>query len=151
MHYLQLLNGINPYDAWLANNSQKFFIATQDPVYIPSLYFLFIPLGLLPFSVAVFINAILNVFYMILIVHFLGKIFELKRKLRFILFFIFCISFPVRTSIHLGQTSLLCLFLFTLGIYFLEKKETKFSVLGNFLFGVGFFKYTFAPSFLCDY
>ena len=142
-----ILNGINPYDSWLAQNSNNLFLATQDPVYIPSLYLLFMPYGFLPLKVAVFFNAIFNVIFMIFIVHFLGTIFELNTKLRFLLFSIFCVSFPARTSIDLGQTSLLCLFLFILGIYYLEKKEDKLDFLGYFIFGIGFFKYTFAPSF----
>ena len=142
-----ILKGINPYDSWLARSSQNLFIATQDPVYISSLYFLFLPYGLLPLKAAIFLNAILNVFFMIFIVHFLGKIFDLNKKLRFLLFSIFCISFPTRTCIHLGQTSLLCLFLFILGIYYLEKNETKLNAIGYFISGMGFFKYTFAPSF----
>ncbi len=142
-----IINGINPYESWLAQNSQNLFLATQDPVYIPSLYLLFIPYGFLPFKVAILFHAIFNIVFMIFIVHFLGTIFELNTKLRFLLFSIFCISFPVRTSIDLGQTSLLCLFLFILGIYYLEKNQDKLNVIGYFIFGIGFFKYTFAPSF----
>ena len=142
-----ILDGINPYDIWLSGNSKDLFIATQNPNYIPSLYLLFLPYALLPLEVAIFLNAIFNVFFMIFIVHFLGNIFDLNIKLRFLIFSIFCISFPTRTSIHLGQTSLLCLFFFILGIYFLEKNNNKLNSLGYLIFGMGFFKYTFAPSF----
>lgn len=142
-----ILDGINPYDIWLSGNSKDLFIAAQNPNYIPSLYLLFLPYALLPLEVAIFLNAIFNVFFMIFIVHFLGNIFDLNIKLRFLIFSIFCISFPTRTSIHLGQTSLLCLFFFILGIYFLEKNNNKLNSLGYLIFGMGFFKYTFAPSF----
>ena len=36
-----IINGINPYESWLAQNTKNLFLATQDPVYIPSLHILY--------------------------------------------------------------------------------------------------------------
>jgi hypothetical protein len=131
----------NPYRISLEGDPRRELILGQQPNYLPELFVMFIPLGLMQFSTAAIVWAMLNIALAILSVFLIGRIFNLKSDSILLLLLAFLSSTPFRVTVANGQQGLLVLLFLCLCSYC---NNTGWR--GVWL-GFSYFKYSCAPVF----
>jgi hypothetical protein len=135
-----LLQHADPWAEYLAGDPGHRFIMTQIPNYLPILYVLIVPLGLLPLGYAKLAWALANVLFAVVSAEAAGRAFELGRWKTMGLICLMLMATPTRISIGNGQQSLLVLMLWCLTLL-----TARLSRRAAILSGVAYFKYSFAP------
>ncbi len=135
-----LLQHTDPWAQYLAGDPKHQFIATQIPNYLPILYVLIVPLGLLPLMYAKLLWALANVVFACVSAVATGRAFGLERWRTVALVCLMMMATPTRISIGNGQQGLLVLMVWTLTLL-----STRLTTRGAVLSGIAYFKYSFAP------
>jgi hypothetical protein len=135
-----LLAHVDPWARYLAGDPQHQFLQTQIPNYLPILYVLIVPLGLLPLFYAKLLWALANVAFAIVSAGAAGRAFELGRWRLLVLVCLMLMATPTRISIGNGQQGLLVLMLWCLTLL-----ATRLTGRAALLSGIAYFKYSFAP------
>jgi hypothetical protein len=135
-----LLQHIDPWAVYLNGDPTHRLIGTQIPNYLPILYVLIVPLGLLSMSYAKLLWAIANVGFAICGTVLAGRYYGLSRKGIVFLVASMLIATPTRNTIGNGQHGLLVMLLWSLSLAFPRLKESSPVVAG-----ISYFKYSFAP------
>jgi hypothetical protein len=135
-----LLHHADPWARYLAGDPGHQFILTQIPNYLPILYVLIFPLGLLPLLYAKLAWALANVAFAVICAVAAGRAFGLERRRTLALLCLMLMATPTRISIGNGQQSLLVLMMWCLTLL-----STRLTGRGAILSGIAYFKYSFAP------
>jgi hypothetical protein len=136
-----LLQHNDPWAEYLAGDPNHQFIATEIPNYLPILYVLIVPLGLLPLVYAKLLWALANTVFAGASAVAAGRAFGLERWRTVALVCLMMMATPTRISIGNGQQGLLVLMVWTLTLL-----STRLTQRGALLSGIAYFKYSFAPS-----
>ena len=136
---LLLRNGINPFDYVLNNDSHEKIIKTQIPNYFHGLYVIILPFTLLNWETAKLYFVIFNILITIHTIYNFTNYFKLDNLYLILITAIYFSSTPFRVSLGNGQQSILILYCFSLML--------SNSYIKNFISGIGYFKYSFAPQF----
>jgi hypothetical protein len=135
-----LLQHIDPWAVYLNGDPNHSLIGTQIPNYLPILYLLIVPLGLLSMTYAKLLWAVANVGFAICGTLLAGRYYGLSRKEIVFLVASMLIATPTRNTIGNGQHGLLVMLLWSLSLAFPRLKES-----GPVVAGISYFKYSFAP------
>ncbi len=135
-----LLQHADPWARYLAGDPKHQFILTQIPNYLPILYVLIVPLGLLPLLYAKLLWALANVVFASVSAGAAGRAFGLGRWRIVALVCLMLMATPTRISIGNGQQGLLVLMMWCLTLL-----TARLSGSGAVLSGIAYFKYSFAP------
>ena len=139
-----LLAHADPWAAYLAGDPEHSFVLSQVPNYLPILYVLLAPLGLLPLSTAQWVWALLNVCFAIISVAAAGRAYRLSWRSQVLVGCLFLMATPTRNSIGNGQQGLPVLMLWCLTLLSPGWGAAKASWSG-----LAYFKFSFAPPMLC--
>jgi hypothetical protein len=129
----------DPWKTFLSGDPKHQIILGQQPNYLPELFVLFLPLGLMPFSKAVIVWAVINVTLAILSARLVARIFNLDSRQSLTCSLLFLACTPLRVTIANGQQGILVLFFLTASVYC-----TTVAWQGIWL-GLSYCKYSFAP------
>ena len=135
-----LLHHVDPWAQYLAGDPGHQFIMTQIPNYLPILYVLIVPLGMLSLVYAKLLWALANVVFAVVSAGAAGRAFGLRRWRIVALVCLMLMATPTRISIGNGQQSLLVLMMWCLTLL-----STRLTGRGAILSGIAYFKYSFAP------
>jgi hypothetical protein len=135
-----LLHHVDPWALYLAGDPHHQFLMTQIPNYLPVLYVLIVPFGMLPLFYAKLLWALANVVFALVSAGAVGKMFGLSRRRSLVLICLMMMATPTRVSIGNGQQSLLVLV-----VWCLTMLSSRLSGRGAMLSGIAYFKYSFAP------
>jgi hypothetical protein len=129
----------DPWKTFLMGDPERLIILGQQPNYLPELYILLLPLGLVSFHTAALLWAGISVALSIAILWLTIKIFELSRIQALICADVFLASTPLRVALANGQQITL-IFAFLAAAFYCKKRPIK----GLWL-GLSYCKYSFAP------
>jgi len=135
-----LLRHVDPWAQYLAGDPEHQFIQTQIPNYLPILYVLIVPLGMISLLYAKLVWAIANVAFAVVSAGAVGRAFDLGRWRVMALVCLMMMATPTRISIGNGQQSLLVLMMWCLTLL-----NTRLTARSAVLSGIAYFKYSFAP------
>jgi hypothetical protein len=135
-----LLQHIDPWAEYLRGDPQHRLLQTQIPNYLPILYLLIVPVGLLPLLYAKLLWALSNVFFAIASATMVAKFYGLRGWRVIALVSLMLMATPTRNSIGNGQQGLILLFLWCLSLM-VERLQAS----NIMLVGVSYLKYSFAP------
>ncbi len=135
-----LLQHVDPWAVYLAGDPKHRFLGTQIPNYLPILYVLIVPFGLLPLLYANVAWALANVIFAVVAAVATSRAFEIERWQTLGLIGLMMMATPTRIAIGNGQQSLLVLMVWCLTLL-----TARLSVRGAALSGIAYFKYSFAP------
>jgi hypothetical protein len=135
-----LLHHVDPWAQYLAGDPGHQFIMTQIPNYLPILYVLIVPLGMLSLVYAKLLWGLANVVFAVVSAGAAGRAFGLRRWRIVALVCLMLMATPTRISIGNGQQSLLVLMMWCLTLL-----STRLTGRGAILSGIAYFKYSFAP------
>jgi hypothetical protein len=143
------VDGVDPYSYFLDGNIGRLIAKSQIPNYLPLTYVLLAPLAFLREGPAYAVWAIVNIIFCASSCFLLVRSFKLPSKLGLLCFVLLSFSAPFASSIKQGQQSSLVLFCFALGLWIMQcQPPTAFKwIAAGVVYGAGFVKYSFAPSF----
>ncbi len=139
-----LLAHADPWAVYLAGDPEHSFVLSQVPNYLPILYVLLAPLGLLPLGTAQGVWAIVNVGFAVVSVAAAGRAYRLRWRAQVLVGCLFLMATPTRNSIGNGQQGLLVLMLWCLTLL-----SPTWSAAKAGWSGLAYFKFSFAPPMLC--
>lgn len=132
-----LLQRTDPYAEALAGYPHHLPHFTP-PNYLPEFYLLLLPLALLSFHAAAIAWCVLTLLLSVASMALLEKIFHLPRTYSVALLLLLWCSAPFRTTLQVGQMSMLELFFFCLIFYAAQRPA-------GLVLGLSFAKYSFSP------
>ncbi len=110
-----LLRHIDPWQTFLDGDREHALVGTQIPNYLPILYVLLVPIGLLSQKIAYVLWACLNVYFAVISCVISARFYGLRGWLWIVAISgAMLIAAPTRTTISNGQQGLLVLVLWTL-------------------------------------
>ena len=144
-----LLQHRDPWQIAIAGNPGNALIGTQNPNYLPELYVLLVPFGLMPLHAANLAWAVCNVCFAVASAMLAARFYGLRGRwwavgLTGALF----AASPTRTSISNGQQGLAVLALWAMGLLVIGADDLPAvpAVPRLLLVGVSYLKYSFAPA-----
>ena len=135
-----LVHHIDPWKDYLAGDPLHAYFLVQTPVYLPLLYVILAPLGLLSFPAAKVCWCVCNVLFGLAAVSLVVRYYALTRAQIFLVFLLFLCGTPFRNSVGNGQHDLLVLVCIA-AAFCLDSKAAPLFV------GVSYVKYSFGPPF----
>jgi Glycosyltransferase family 87 len=139
-----LSEGVNPYQVALFGNLDGKILLSQYPPYLHLLYIVMLPLAYLPYGLAKFTWATINLGMASACLVILARMFRLSMLQGALLAALFFLSTPYRNGVGNGQTSILCLLAFLLAWLFQNRSAPKAGASLSLLLT----KYSFAPPIL---
>lgn len=136
-----LLDHLDPWAEYLRGDPNHRFILTQFPNYLPVLYVLISPIGLLSLAHAKFVWMLANVFFAVASALLAARFYGLRGYRTFVLLCLFLIATNTRNTIGNGQQGLLVLFVWCLSLLAPTLTNPR-----SILAGVSYFKFNFAPA-----
>ncbi len=145
-----LLRHVDPWQVYLTGNPGHALIGTQVPNYLPVLYVLLVPFGLLPMAIANSAWACCNVLFSVGSAVLAARFFGLRGVgWAMVVAGILLAANPTRTSISNGQQGLFVLALWSVALLWpvaAERSASRPGIGGLLLVGVSYLKYSFAPA-----
>lgn len=135
-----LVERIDPWRTALDGDPQHRILLTQQPNYLPLLYVLIAPFGWMSLSSASFIWAFLNLVFAVISTWLAGRFFGLNRYGTLVAAGLFLASTPVRMTVGNGQTGLLVLLFWSLGLLSMRINTSR-----ALYAGCSYVKFNFAP------
>jgi hypothetical protein len=129
----------DPWKIFLARDPDHLIILGQQPNYLPELYILLLPLGLMSFSTAVVVWTVVSLALSVAILCLTAKTYDLTATQALICAEVFLASTPLRVSLANGQQITL-VFALLVAAFYCNKSLWK----GLWL-GLSYCKYSFAP------
>lgn len=136
-----LSEGVNPYQVAISGNVEGRILLSQYPPYLHLLYIVMLPLAYLPYALAKFGWAVLNLGFAGISLVLIARLFRLSTLQGALLAAVFFLSTPYRNTSGNGQTSLLCLLAFLLAWVHQNRNQIGAGVSLSLLLT----KYSFAP------
>jgi hypothetical protein len=130
---------INPWADYLNGDPAHQIVKVQVPNYLPLLYVLIWPIGMLSMSTATAVWAVCNLMFGVISAFLCGRFYGLRGYWCGVLVAMFLISTPMRNSVGNGQQSLLVLLIWVLALCRTPKASSALVA------GFSYFKYSFAP------
>jgi len=134
-----LAQHVNPWADYLAGDPAHHIVKMQIPNYLPLLYVLLWPIGLMPIGTAAAVWAACNVVFGMVSAFLCGRFYGLGGYWSSVLVAAMLISTPMRNSLGNGQQSLLVLLAWVLA--FCRPPQPSSGLIA----GISYFKYSFAP------
>lgn len=139
-----LFQHIDPWRDYLLGDPAHALIGTQVPNYLPVLYVLLIPFGLLSAPAANLAWALCNVVFAVTGAVLAARFYGLRSTAWVAaITAVLLASLPTRTSIGNGQQCLFVLFLWSIGLLTAQR---ALSPKRSMLTGISYLKYSFAPA-----
>ena len=138
-----LMRHIDPWRDALNQDPGHLIQKSQIPNYLPLLYILMLPLGILPLADAQMVWAICNILFAMVSVWLATRFFGLRRSTSLAVLFLLLIATPTRVTIGNGQYGLLVLLLWSAGLLIDRLNDGRSMVTG-----VSYVKFNFAPPVL---
>jgi hypothetical protein len=132
----------DPWKTFLSGDPRHQIILGQQPNYLPELYILFLPFGLMTLAKAACAWAIINVIMAIISARLAARIFALDQNQALMSTLLFLASTPLRVTLANGQQGILILFFLSASIY------CGTSLWRGIWLGLSYAKYSFAPVFV---
>jgi hypothetical protein len=137
--------GVDPWKTFLGGDPRHEIILGQQPNYLPELYILMLPYGMLGFPEVAPIWAVTNLLLAISSVFLVARMVELSRIESLVCALVFLACTPLRVAIANGQQSILILFFLSASFYCAE------SSWSGIWLGLSYCKYSFAPVFFLSW
>lgn len=134
-----VVHHIDPWADYMAGDPSHQIVKIQVPNYLPLLYVLMWPIGLMSMSAATALWAACNVVFGVVSAFLCGRFYGLSGFWCGALVAMMLISTPMRNSVGNGQQSLLVLLVWVLALCRTPK------VSSGLIAGFSYFKYSFAP------
>ncbi len=134
-----LLQHRDPWAEYLAGR-RRIFALEQYPNYLPILYLLTVPLGLLTLDHAKVAWLLCNLLFAVSSSLLITKFYGLRRRLSVLVLCLFLVATPTRNTIGNGQTSLLILLLWSMSLLAPAMTDTRSAIAG-----ISYLKFNFAP------
>ncbi len=134
-----VVHHMDPWADYIAGDPAHQIVKVQIPNYLPLLYVLIWPLGLMSMSAATAVWAACNVVFGVVSAFLCGRFYGLSGFWCGALVAMMLISTPMRNSVGNGQQSLLVLLVWVLALCRTPK------VSSGLIAGFSYFKYSFAP------
>lgn len=138
-----LLAGVNPWTEYLRGDPRHLIHLSQIPNYLPVLYVLIAPLGLLPLVPAEILWAVCNGIFAVVSAWLAARFYGLRAAAVWAVICLTMMATPVRQTIGNGQQGLLVLVLWTLSLLAVCLTDGRAAVAG-----MSYFKFNFAPATL---
>jgi hypothetical protein len=134
-----LAHGVDPWKTYLLGDPNHEIILGHQPNYLPELYLIMLPFGMMTFPTAVVIWCGMNLLFIAASIFLVARLYRLDRYNTWILAAIMLLSTPLRVSLVNGQQSLFALFFFALAFTLAAELWRGLAL------GLCFAKYSFAP------
>lgn len=134
-----LLQHRDPWAEYLAGR-RRIFALEQYPNYLPILYLLTVPLGLLTLDHAKVAWLLCNLLFAVSSSLLITQFYGLRRRLSVLVLCLFLVATPTRNTIGNGQTSLLILLLWSMSLLAPAMTDTRSAIAGT-----SYLKFNFAP------
>lgn len=134
-----VLQHVDPWQDYLTGDPAHAISRVQVPNYIPLMYVLLVPLGLMSIGHATMVWALLNILFGLVSGILCGRFYGLDKTMCGVLVTLLAMSTPMRNTVGNGQQGLLVLFFWVLALCHAPR------VLDGFTIGLSYCKYSFAP------
>ena len=138
-----LIEHIDPWADALQQDPAHMILKTQIPNYLPLLYLLMLPLGLLPPLVAQIIWALCNLTFAALSAWLAAHFYGLGKSATFAILCLMWMATPTRVTVGNGQYGLLVLVLWCVSLLAIRITDRQAMVAG-----ISYVKFNFAPVLL---
>lgn len=135
-----LAQHIDPWETDLAGDPHHLIRLTQQPNYLPLLYVLIAPLGWMPAGAAQVTWAVANILFALGSCWLAGRFFGLSRYMTAVVCCLLLASTPARMTIGNGQTGLLIVFFWSVGLLVSRVTDGRAAVAG-----CSYAKFSFGP------
>jgi hypothetical protein len=135
-----LLRHIDPWIDALQQDPHHMILKSQIPNYLPLLYLLMLPLGVLPPLAAQVIWGLCNLGFAAISAWLAARFYGLGRSTALAILCLMWMATPTRVTIGNGQCGLLVLVLWCISLLALRMTDTRAMIAG-----VSYVKYNFAP------
>jgi len=135
-----LMGHVDPWAEYLKGDPDHRFVATQIPNYLPILYVLILPLGLLSMTAAKAVWVVCNLCFAVGSGWVAARFYGLQERWSIAVVCLLLMATPTRISIGNGQQGLLVLFLWCVALLTARLSHTQAE-----LAGVSYFKFSFGP------
>src|SRR5215469_5692044 len=138
-----LMARIDPWADALKEDPHHMILKSQIPNYLPLLYLLMLPLGILPLAKAQIVWALCNLAFAALSAWLASRFYGLGKSLTLAVLCLLWMATPTRVTIGNGQYGLFVLVLWCVSLLSIRMTDTRAMIAG-----VSYVKYNFAPPLL---
>jgi hypothetical protein len=138
-----LLGHIDPWADALQQDPHRMILKTQIPNYLPLLYLLMLPLGVLPPIAAQIVWALCNLAFATISAWLAARFYGLGKSQTLAMLCLMWMATPTRTTIGNGQYGLFVLVLWCVSLLAVRISDTQAMISG-----ISYVKYNFAPILL---
>jgi hypothetical protein len=138
-----LMGRIDPWADALQKDPHHMILKSQIPNYLPLLYLLMLPLGILPLAAAQIVWALCNLAFAALSAWLAARFYGLGKSMTLAVLCLILMATPTRVTIGNGQYGLLVLVLWCVSLLAIRITDARAMVAG-----VSYVKFNFAPPLL---